>query len=157
MATTPQSTPTDLEFIGHIINDKLEAQPWGRKVANTVTALVGAVVTIAAGAMSMGINLPDWAMLTVICVTTLGTVLGVRETKNGFSDSQIEKLQQWQADYIDARHAHDEAAVTAAEAFTGQRTQETTEEAGRHALPSPSMDAAGLSEMVRRFLAVRER
>lgn len=148
MATTPNTAPTDLEFIGHIVNDKLEDQPWGKKVSNTITALVGAVVSIAAGAMSMGLSLPDWAMMAVIAVTTLGTALGVRTTKNGFSDSQIEKIRTWQADYIDARHTHDEDAtpVTA----TGDQEQE-----GRHRLPVPSLDAAGLSAMIERFNVAR--
>lgn len=148
MAITPNTTPTDLEFIGHIVNDKLEEQPWGKKVANTLTALVGAVVSIAAGAMSMGLSLPDWAMMTVIAVTTLGTALGVRTTKNGFSDSQIEKIRTWQADYIDARHTHDEDATAATD--TGDQEQE-----GRHRLPALPLDASGLTAMVERFNAAR--
>lgn len=154
MATTPNTTPTDLEFIGHIINDRLDAQPWGRKVANTLTAFVGAVVSIAAGAMSMGVDLPNWAMLTVIAITTLGTALGVRSTKNGFSDSQVEKLQQWQAEYIDDRHNHGEQDGTS-NAAAPEATTSSTEVVGRHRLQIPGLDAAGLSRMVDEFIRSR--
>lgn len=165
MATTPNTTPTDLEFIGHIINDKMEEQPWSKKVANTITAIVGAVVSIAGIVLSMGLSLPDWAMLVVVVVTTLGTALGVRSTKNGFSDSQIAKLQAWQADYISARHTHDETvnpapdtespAVTSGEGGDALESTDITSWGGRHTLNpavlGKNLDASGLSDLIARF------
>ncbi|MGP9723649.1 hypothetical protein ACT3SZ_06500 [Corynebacterium sp. AOP40-9SA-29] len=108
MATTPNSTPTDLEFIGHIVRDKLGEQKWYQKIANTLTAIVGAIATILGAALSYGLNVPDGVMLTVVVFLSLCTALGVRGTRNGFSESQRKKLQQWQAEYIDARHTHDD-------------------------------------------------
>lgn len=148
MATTPGTTPTDLEFIGHIINDKLNEQPKGRTVANTISAVVGAVVSIAAVALSMPIDLPDWAYLIIVAVTTLGTALGVKQTKNGFSESQRKKLQEWQAEYIDARHTHDDTV--------DEPEDLEPEYVGQHRLRDTVNDAAReLNDWVDRFNADR--
>ncbi|MGN0095028.1 MAG: hypothetical protein ACI38U_03090 [Corynebacterium sp.] len=148
MATTPGTTPTDLEFIGHIINDKLNEQPKGRTVANTISAVVGAIVSIAAVALSMPIDLPDWAYLIIVAVTTLGTALGVKQTHNGFSESQRRKLQEWQAEYIDARHTHDDTV--------DEQPDPEPEYVGQHRLRDTVNDAArDLTDWVDRFNADR--
>lgn len=148
MATTPGTTPTDLEFIGHIVNDKLGEQKWYQKIANTLTALIGAIVTITGGLLSVGMDLPDWAMVTVVSIASLGTALGVRSTHNGFSESQRRKLDQWKAEYIDSRHVHDENAAPAPEA----------EYSGRHRMRETVTDAArDLSDSVEQYLAGRRR
>lgn len=151
MATTPNSTPTDLEFIGHIINDKLNEQPKGRTVANTISAIIGAVVSIAAVALSMPIDLPDWAYLIIVAVTTLGTALGVKQTKNGFSESQKRKLADWQAEYIDARHTHDDTVDAPDPA-------PEPEYVGQHRARDTVTDAArDLTDRVDRYIAERRR
>lgn len=148
MATTTNTTPTDLEFIGHVINDKISEQPKGKKVANTLTALFGAVISIAATALTLPVSLPDWVYLVIIAVTTLGTALGVKTTKNGFSDSQVQKLRDWQAEYIDQRHIHDDTvdAVTGTDEGDG---------AGRHrsngAIDASKVNAEALTDMVERW------
>ena len=96
MATNAYAT--DLEFIGDIIQTKLNEQPGRRKYANTVTTAVISQVLL------LPLDLPDWVMWAALALTSLGTVLGVNKTKNGFSDSQIEKLRQWQSQYIDRQH-----------------------------------------------------
>lgn len=153
MATTPNSTPTDLEFIGHIINDKLSEQPKGRTVANTISAVIGAVVSIAAVALSMPIDLPDWAYLIIVAVTTLGTALGVKQTKNGFSESQKRKLADWQAEYIDARHTHEDQ-----DDDTDDSDDQEPAYVGQHRLRDTVNDAArDLTDWVDRFNADRRR
>lgn len=102
MAT--RSNPGELEFIGHVLNDKLPKEGPVRKIANTVTAVVGSLISIAAVALSLPIDIPDWGYLIIVAVTTLGTALGVRSTKNGFSESQRRKLRDWMAQYIDDNH-----------------------------------------------------
>lgn len=94
----------DLEFIGYLINKKAEEQPKTKKLANTVTAALGSLVSIAAMVLTLPIQIPDWGYIIIVAITTLGTTLGVSVTKNGFSPSQIEKLKKWQAEYIDAHH-----------------------------------------------------
>lgn len=102
MASTGYSG--DLEFIGYLINKKAEEQPKTKKLANTVTAAIGSLVSIAAMVLTLPIQIPDWGYIIIVAITTLGTTLGVSVTKNGFSPSQIEKLKKWQAEYIDAHH-----------------------------------------------------
>lgn len=148
MATTPNTTPTDLEFIGHIINDKIGEQPKGKKVANTLTALFGAIISIAAAALALPIDLPDWAYLIIVAVTTLGTALGVKTTKNGFSDSQVQKLRDWQAEYIDQRHIHDDTVDAVTESDDDER-------GGQHSLDvtvdASKVNAKALTDMVERW------
>lgn len=102
MASTGYSG--DLEFIGYLINKKAEEQPKTKKLANTVTAALGSLVSIAAMVLTLPIQIPDWGYIIIVAITTLGTTLGVSVTKNGFSPSQIEKLKKWQAEYIDSHH-----------------------------------------------------
>lgn len=102
MASTGYSG--DLEFIGYLINKKADEQPKTKKLANTVTAALGSLVSIAAMVLALPIEIPDWGYIIIVAITTLGTTLGVSVTKNGFSPSQIEKLKKWQAEYIDAHH-----------------------------------------------------
>lgn len=95
----------DLEFLGNVLQQKIPKEEGpAKKIANTITALVGALISIAAAALTLPIDLPDWSYLAIIAVTTLGTALGVRTTKNGFSDSQIKKLERWMAEYVDENH-----------------------------------------------------
>ena len=98
------SYATDLEFIGDIIQTKLSEQPGHKKIANTITTAVGAAITVVSQVLLMPLDLPDWVMWAALALTSLGTVLGVNKTKNGFSESQIEKLRQWQSEYIDRQH-----------------------------------------------------
>ncbi|MEJ6549829.1 hypothetical protein PQI66_09765 [Corynebacterium sp. USCH3] len=148
MATTPGTTPTDLEFIGHIIRDKFEEEPWYKKIANTLTAIIGAIATIAGGILSMGLDLPYWAVVTIVTITSLGTALGVRGTKNGFSESLRRKLTDAQAEYIDARHTHDDTV--------DEPESPEPEYVGQHRLRDTVNDAArDLTDWVDRFNADR--
>lgn len=94
----------DLEFMGYVLNEKIPEEGPARKVANTVAAFIGSLVSIAAVALTLPIEIPDWGYLVIVGITTLGTALGVRTTKNGFSPSQVEKIETWMAEYIDKNH-----------------------------------------------------
>lgn len=94
----------DLEFMGHVLNDKIPKEGPARKIANTIAAVVGSLVSIAAVALTLPIDIPDWGYLIIVAITTLGTALGVRSTKNGFSPSQVKKIETWMAQYIDENH-----------------------------------------------------
>lgn len=98
--------PGDLEFIGYLIQNKLNEQSGTKKISNTITSLVGALVSIAAVVVAMPIQLPNWAYIVIVTVTTLATTLGVKLTPNGFSDSQVKKLNEWKAEYIDQVHSY---------------------------------------------------
>lgn len=149
MAYSPDLPPNDLEFIGHIVRDKLQDQPWYKKMANTLSAATGALISIATMVVAVGVDLPDEALIGLVALTAGGTALGVRGTKNGFSESQRKKLTQWQAEYIDARHSHDEIVTPAP--TTKVQGQDATRPSyqGRHRLPVDP--AAELTDMVERF------
>nr|DAK22701.1 MAG TPA: hypothetical protein [Caudoviricetes sp.] len=150
MATNTYAT--DLEFIGDIIQTKLNEQPARRKYANTVTTAIGTAITVISQVLLLPLDLPDWVMWAALALTSLGTVLGVNKTKNGFSDSQIEKLRQWQSQYIDRQHnlAHvnQNTGITHA-APVG---------APRHAAAelSSTMTAEDLGRMVDQFLGKKK-
>lgn len=151
MAYSPDLPPNDLEFIGHIVRDKLDEQPWYKKTANTISAATGALVSVATMVVAVGIDLPDAALIGLVALTAGGTAMGVRGTKNGFSESQRRKLTQWQAEYIDARHSHDEIATPAPS--TKVQGQEATPQPyqGRHRLPiDPAADLTRMVESYRR-------
>lgn len=94
----------DLEFMGYVLNEKIPEEGPARKIANTLAAFIGSLVSIAAVALTLPIEIPDWGYLIIVGITTLGTALGVRTTKNGFSPSQVEKIETWMAEYIDKNH-----------------------------------------------------
>lgn len=94
----------DLEFMGYVLNEKIPEEGPARKIANSIAAFIGSLVSIAAVALTLPIEIPDWGYLIIVGITTLGTALGVRTTKNGFSPSQVEKIETWMAEYIDKNH-----------------------------------------------------
>lgn len=94
----------DLEFMGYVLNEKIPEEGPARKVANTVAAFIGSLVSIAAVALTLPIEIPDWGYLIIVGITTLGTALGVRTTKNGFSPSQVERIEAWQSEWVDKHH-----------------------------------------------------
>lgn len=91
--TTPQ-IPDDFlgEFVGEVIRDYLEEQPWWRRYANTVTAAVGGLVTLAAWLLASGLDLPTWALGLVGIVVFAGNVLGIKATRNGVTPSTAAQI-----------------------------------------------------------------
>ncbi|EME14816.1 hypothetical protein [Rhodococcus triatomae] len=83
------------ELAAEFLREKLEAQPWWRRIANTVTAAFGALVGIAWLAVSLGLDLPAPVMAGVMAVVSLGTVIGVRKTPNGVTERQIAELEDY--------------------------------------------------------------
>lgn len=77
---------------------KLAEQPWYRKSANTITTVVGGAITLAgsitAYLVAQGTELPQWVTLAVGVLGFLGTVVGVKNTKNGFTYQGAAQLQQ---------------------------------------------------------------
>lgn len=95
----------ELAFLGKVIREKMEGSPKTRKFANTVTVAIGVAVTAAGQALALPLDLPQWAMWIILAVTLIGTLFGVSVTQNGWSPSQIKKLEQWMAEYIDENHS----------------------------------------------------
>lgn len=148
----------DLQFIGRVIDTKIDEQSRFRKFSNTVTALVGALVTIASQALLLPFGLPDSVMWLVLVITMLGTVFGVNNTKNGFSPSQVEKMRKWQAEYIDRQHEATSHAVPVTGGYDAYEAPETYPEAFGQAVDggvSMPTTAEEIEEEVRKFNAKR--
>ncbi|MFC9786423.1 hypothetical protein [Rhodococcus sp. NPDC127528] len=80
------------DLIGDRLRTELDRQPWWRRVANTVTAAVGAIVSVAWMALSVGLDLPDAVMQWVPVGIAVLTVFGIKLTPNGVTQRQIEDL-----------------------------------------------------------------
>lgn len=89
-----------LDVTGSYINRKFNEQTWFQENANFVTTFGGFLATVVAWAATQPFaTSPGWQMVILIAGFLL-TALGVKSTKNGFSKSQVEKINRAQAEYI---------------------------------------------------------
>lgn len=89
-----------LDLTGAVIHQYVAEQSWFKKNANTVTTAAGFVATVVAWLASQPFAAsPGWQM-GILIVGFLATVLGVKTTKNGFSESQLDKINAAQAQFI---------------------------------------------------------
>lgn len=79
-------------LVGDRLRDELDQQPWWRRVANTVTAGVGAVVGLLWVLVSSGVDLPAPVTQWVPVVIAALTVVGIKLTPNGVTQRQIDGL-----------------------------------------------------------------
>lgn len=108
MPNTPESEKRSLFSLPEPVKKELESQalslvvqrllaemnkqPWWKKYSNTVTAIVAGLVVLAGWITTTGIDLPQWASAFVGVVLFVGSVLGIRTTKNGLTESVVEKV-----------------------------------------------------------------
>lgn len=71
-----------------------ENQAWFKKVSNTVTGTVGAVVQVAWLAITFGVDLPDEAEKWGFVVIAGLTVAGLLKTPNGITGQQLHEIEQ---------------------------------------------------------------
>lgn len=84
--------PAILEYAAKKLKEQYEAQPWYREKANTVTTIVGGVITVLA-ALGAEYSQYDWAVVLTTLVGFLGTIFGVSKTKNGITKTDIERAE----------------------------------------------------------------
>lgn len=76
------------------IRDLYENQPWFKKVSNTVTGAVGAVVQLVWLAVTLGVDIPDeiekWGFVIIAVLTTAG----LRKTPNGITEQQLHEIEE---------------------------------------------------------------
>lgn len=89
------------DYLAGELYEIIENQSWFRKNANTVTAIVGFLVTATAYLAATPFASHPYVQLAVMLIGFLGTVFGIKKTKNGFSDSQTETINDLVASYID--------------------------------------------------------
>lgn len=92
-----------LDVTGAYINRKFNEQSWYQENANTITTIVGFLATVLAWAAAQPFALdPRWE-IGITLAGFLLTVFGVKNTRNGFSKSQVAKIGQAQADFVDTQ------------------------------------------------------
>ena len=77
---------------------ELAKQSWWRKSANTVVTFIGGlstlVASLAAFLATQETGVPSWMTFVVAAVGFLGTVVGVKNTKNGLTYQGAAQVQQ---------------------------------------------------------------
>lgn len=77
---------------------ELAQQSWYRKSANTVNAAIGGLTTLAASMatfyVTQGTEVPQWLTIVIAVVGFVGTIIGVKNTKNGFTYQGAAQVQQ---------------------------------------------------------------
>lgn len=89
------------DVVASYINSKFAEQPWYRENANFITSLGGLLATILVWLGSQPIAADPTVQMIILVVGFVLTTLGVKVTKNGFSKSQVAKVNAQVADHID--------------------------------------------------------
>lgn len=97
-------------LIRDLILDVRAQEPKVREKANTVTAVIGTVVTTVLGIATLllqsGLDLPEWSVFAVLVAGMVATDLGISKTKNGMTDSTAVRLEEELSKRIDLNHDH---------------------------------------------------
>ena len=101
-----------IDWTGVWLHQQVQKQSWFRENANTVTAIVGLLTTLAAWAASSPLGADPRVQTAVLIVGFIGTVFGVKGTRNGWSASQIRKINEARADVVDELHETEHRAET---------------------------------------------
>ncbi|MDK8478920.1 hypothetical protein QP927_08585 [Corynebacterium pseudodiphtheriticum] len=89
-----------VDLTGEYIHQRVVEQSWFQKNANTVATAGGFVATVLAWVVSQPFAADPRVQTAVLVVGFLLTVLGVKKTPNGWSESQLEKVQNHRAKVI---------------------------------------------------------
>lgn len=97
-------------LIRDLVLDVRAQEPKVREKANTVTAVIGTVVTTVLGIATLllqsGLDLPEWSVFVVLVAGMVATDLGISKTKNGMTDSTATRLEEELSKRIDLNHDH---------------------------------------------------
>lgn len=94
-----------VDFAAGWLNSQLTAQPWWKEYSNTVTTAAGFLATVAAWAGSQAFAADPRVQTALLIVGFLLTVVGVKNTPNGWTQSQAAQLNAARADFIDSNHS----------------------------------------------------
>ena len=84
------------------INSRFAEQKWYQENANFITSAAGLVATILAWLVTQPIAEDPKAQMGILVAGFICTTLGVKVTRNGFSKSQVAKVNNVVAQNIDA-------------------------------------------------------
>lgn len=93
----PESAKKELEtralsLIVQRLLEEMNKQPWWKKYSNTVTAIVSGLIVLAGWITTTGIDLPTWGTVIIGVIMFIGSVLGIRSTKNGITETTVAKV-----------------------------------------------------------------
>lgn len=90
----------DTSASGAALRSLVEKQTWFQEHSNFVTTVIGFLATIAAWAATQPFATSPWAQSLIVLVGFAATAAGVSVTPNGFTNSQMRKINAAQADII---------------------------------------------------------
>lgn len=93
------------ELLADLLRSQLEQQPWYRKYANTVTAAVTALVGLLWTAVSAGVAVPPELIAGGLVLLQFAGVIGIKATRNGVTQRQIDELEGYVGRHRTARDA----------------------------------------------------
>lgn len=89
-----------LDRTGTYLNQKFREQSWFRKNSNTVTAAAGLAATVVAWIASQPFAVSTGWQVFILIAGFVLSVLGVKNTPNGISNSQMSKINAAAAKHI---------------------------------------------------------
>lgn len=89
-----------LDLTGDFLHNKVKEQKWYQENANFTTTLAGFLATVAAWAAVQPFAVDPRVQMLILAAGFIATVLGVRKTPNGFSKSQLAKIEDYRAKVI---------------------------------------------------------
>lgn len=102
-----------------LVLDVKAQEPTTRQKANTVTSVIGTVLTtiatVATYLLQSGLDLSPSVTVIVAIIGMVATDFAVSKTKNGVTESIADKLELELARRIDLTHDHDDQIMTASE------------------------------------------
>ena len=90
----------DTSAAGAALRNLVERQSWYQEHSNFVTTVIGFLATVAAWAATQPFGSDYRVQILILLVGFLATAAGVSVTPNGFTQSQLRKLNEEQAEII---------------------------------------------------------
>lgn len=90
----------DTSAAGAALNNLVERQSWFQEHSNFVTTVIGFLATVAAWAATQPFATEPWVQTFILLVGFVATAAGVSVTPNGFTQSQLKKINEEQAEII---------------------------------------------------------
>lgn len=90
-----------IDSTGHILNTYLQQQKWYQENSNFITSAAGLLATVLAWAVAQPFAESASAQVLIFVAGFILTTVGVKFTPNGFSKSQVRKIEQARAGLID--------------------------------------------------------
>lgn len=90
----------DTSAAGAALNNLVERQSWFQERSNFVTTVIGFLATVAAWAATQPFATEPWVQTLILMIGFAATAAGVSVTPNGFTPSQLKKINEEQAEII---------------------------------------------------------